>query len=163
MLTSGKPKVYVGSSTISYLTARPTEDTIRRAKQIFTHQWWQHRESFELFISRTVIDEIERGDPVAAGLRIEAVDGIPLLPLNENVERMADVLLASGALPENAALDAEHIAFSSVHKMDFLITWNQRHIATEKKRRQIEAIIEGFGYKPTRFFTPEQHLIFEES
>jgi hypothetical protein len=97
-----KPKVYVESTTISYLTARPTEEPIARAKQILTHRWWELRESFDLYISQTVIDEIKKGDIVAAALRLQAADEIPVLPLDDNVERIADVLLTTGAMPENA-------------------------------------------------------------
>ena len=163
MRISDRPKVYIESSTISYLTARPTEEPIRKAKQILTRRWWQHRESFDLHISQTVIDEIELGDPNAAALRVQAVEGIPLLPLDDKVVRLAGTLLAVEALPSHSKTDAEHIAYAAVFGMDFLVTWNQRHIATDKKRRQIEAIIEGFGYQPPIIITPEQHLFFMET
>jgi predicted nucleic acid-binding protein len=163
MVTQGKPKVYLESSTISYLTARPTEEPIRKAKQILTRRWWERRESFELYISETVIAEIIDGDRQAAELRLQAIEGIPILPLDEKVERLAQTLLALGAVPEPLEADAQHIAFASIFGFDFLITWNQKHIATEKKKRQIEAIIEGFALKPPKLFTPEQHLIFEET
>ena len=85
------------------------------------------------------------------------------MSLKERVEQLAKTFLTSDAVPEQLGADARHIAFATVFGMDFLITWNQKHIATEKKRRQIEAIIEGFGLKPPRLLTPEQHLIFEET
>ena len=162
-MASDKPKVYVESSTISYLTARPTEEPIRKAKQILTRRWWERRESFELYISQTVVDEIRKGDPEAAKLRLQAIKEIPVLVLDDDVKRLVSGLLTSNAVPSHLEPDAQHIAFSSVFEMDFLITWNQKHIATEKKRRQIEAMIEGFGFEPPRLLTPEQHLIFEET
>ena len=158
-----KPKVYLESSTISYLTARPTEEPIRKARQILTRQWWTRRASFDLYISQTVIDEIAEGDPDAAELRLQAIQGIPFLNINRNVERLAEAFVSSGAVPEYAKADAQHIAFAAVFGMDFLITWNQKHIAAVKKKQQIEAIIEGFELKPPRLFTPEQHMIFEET
>jgi hypothetical protein len=161
--TLDRPKVYLESSTISYLTARPTDEPIRKAKQILTRQWWERRESFDLYISQTVIDEIADGDPEAAELRLQAIQGIPFLHLNHNVERLAETFLSSGAVPEHAKADAQHVAFAAVFGMDFLITWNQKHIAAEKKRRQIEAIMEGFELKPPKLLTPEQHMIFEET
>ena len=163
MVMSGKPKVYIESSTISYLTARPTEEPIRKAKQILTHRWWEQRESFDLYISQTVVDEIGDGDPGAARLRLQAIQGISFLNLDDDVERLANVFLSSGAVPNQAKPDAQHIAYAAVFGMDFLITWNQKHIATEKKRQQIEAIITGFDFKPPKLLTPEQHLIFEET
>ena len=158
-----KPKVYIEYSTISYLTARPTEEPIRKAKQILTRQWWEYREDFELYISQTVVDEVGLGDSEAAELRLQAIQGIPVLTLNNEVVRLSETFLTSGAVPEHAVADARHIAFAAVSGMDFLITWNQKHIAAAKKRRQIEAVIEGFELKPPKIFTPEQHIIFEET
>lgn len=79
MKTHIKPKIYLESSTISYLTAKPTEEPIRKAKQILTRRWWDQRESFDLYISQIVMEEIEDGDTVAADLRVKAVKGIPVL------------------------------------------------------------------------------------
>jgi len=160
---SGKPKIYVESSTISYLTARPARDIIINAKQELTRVWWGQRDHYELFISEAVLEEIAEGDPQAAEARLRIIQGITVIALDEHVERLARALLASDAVPAEHKLDAYHIAFAAVHKMDFLVTWNQKHIATEKKRRLIETIIEGFELKPPKLFTPEQHLIFEET
>ena len=83
--------------------------------------------------------------------------------IDERVDRLAETFLNLDVVPGNSGADARHIAFAAVFGMDFLITWNQRHIAAERKRRQVEAIIEGFALKPPRLLTPEQHLIFEET
>jgi hypothetical protein len=99
MIALGKPKVYIESSTISYLTARPTDEPIRKAKQILTQQWWEQREKFDMYISQTVVDEIRDGDPGAAKLRLQAIQGIPFLNLDDDVERLANVFLSSGAVP----------------------------------------------------------------
>jgi len=122
VLTLDRPKVYVESSTISYLTAKPTEEPVRKAKQILTHQWWKRRESFGLYISQSVIDEIGLGDSEAAELRLQAIQGIPVLNLDGNVERLVDAFLTKEAVPSQSRTDAEHIAFATVFGMDFLIT-----------------------------------------
>lgn len=158
-----KPKIYVESSTISYLTARPSRDIIINAKQELTRQWWELRNRFELFISDTVIEEISEGDPNAVEARLEIIAGISVLLLDDNVDRLAKHFLTSNAVPGNSGADARHIAFAAVFSMDFLITWNQKHIATDRKRKQIEAIIEEFGCKSPKLLTPERHIIFEET
>lgn len=157
-----KPKIYVESSTISYLTAWPSRDIVVNAKQELTRQWWKQRDRYELFISNAVIEEIAEGDSEAAEARLKAVEGIAVLPPTEAVERLTDALLDAGAVPENSKMDASHIAHAAAHGMHFLITWNQKHIATDRKRKQIEAIIEEFDFKPPRLLTPERHMIFEE-
>lgn len=111
----------------------------------------------------TVVEEIEKGDLEAARLRLQTIQGISVLNLNGDIERLAESFLASGAIPGNSGADARHIAFAAVYGMDFLITWNQKHIAAERNKQQIEAIIEEYGLKPPRLFTPEQHMIFEET
>ena len=163
MLTSGKPKVYIESSTISYLTARPTEEPIRKAKQILTHQWWQHRESFELYISQAVIDEIRLGDKIAADLRVDAVKGIAFLEFVPAIQPLTQALLQTGAIPPKSEADAAHIAYTAVYGLDILLTWNQKHIATDMKRRLIEAVIIDAGYRLPRLLTPEQHLLTMET
>lgn len=154
-----KPRIYVESSTISYLTARPTEEPIRKAKQILTWRWWKWRESFDLYISQTVMDEIEEGDTAAAALRVQAVRGIPILESISLVDTLVSALLRAGAVPVKVEADAVHIAYAAAHGMDYLITWNQKHIATDAKRRLIEAVLFEFGLRPPRLLTPELHLL----
>lgn len=156
-----KPTVYLETSTISYLASRPATDPIRKAKQILTHRWWEQSDKFDLFISQTVFEEIVLGDMKAAEERLTVVENIRLLPLTPAVQNLADALIDSRAIPREVRLDANHIACAAVHGIDFLITWNQKHIASEKKRDQIRAIISEFGFRPPRILTPEAHLLEE--
>jgi len=153
-----RPKIYLESSVISYLTARPSEVLPQKFRQEQTRLWWTYRDRFELFVSETVVNEIQRGDQEAARLRLETVDGIPVLPLSDQVERLAQVFLLANAVPPIAALDAYHIAFAAVHQMDYLLTWNQKHIANSVKRRQMEGLIFGSQLKPPLIVTPDQFL-----
>lgn len=154
-----KPKIYVESSTISYLTARPSQDVIIAAKQELTRRWWKKRDNYDLFISETVLEEIGEGNKKAAELRIDAVKGITLIAPTHTADILADTLLASKAFPPNAEVDAYHVALATVHEMNVLLTWNQRHIASQSKRFQIESIIFGFGFVAPRLLTPEQLLL----
>jgi len=162
LITVGKPKVYLESSTISYLTARPTEEPIRKAKQILTRRWWEHRERFDFYISQTVLDEIEKGDPQAAAARLEFVREIPRLEIDEAINPLAQALLRTEVIPVKEKADAEHIAYSAIYGMNFLITWNQRHIATHVARRKIDAVLLDFDCRVPRLLTPEQHLLTME-
>ena len=161
-IAQGKPKVYLESSTISYLTARPTEEPIRKAKQILTRRWWEHREGFDLYISQTVIDEIADGDPQAAEARLEITRKISLLEINEVIKPLAQALMRTGAIPMKSEADADHIAYSAVYGMDFLVTWNQKHIAENVQRRLIEAVLLDSGFRLPRLWTPERHLLMME-
>ncbi len=148
-------KVYVESSVPSYLTARPTRDVVRLVKQQITREWWESRDQYELFISKTVLAEIERGDPDAAVLRTEAVRGIPVLSITEPIIDLVDALIVDEAVPVESLEDAYHIAIASVHGMDVLVTWNQKHIANVAKLRQIENVIRRKGFTPPVITTPD--------
>ena len=58
------PRVYVETSVVSYLTARPSRNLVVSAHQELTRCWWHGRESYSLFISQVVLDEIGLGDAV---------------------------------------------------------------------------------------------------
>ena len=73
------PTVYVETSIISYLAARPSRDLIVAARQQLTHTWWRERRpAFDLCVSQIVLDEILAGDPEAAGRRVALAAGIPV-------------------------------------------------------------------------------------
>lgn len=157
-----RPKIYLESSAISYLTARPSEVLVRKFRQERTRLWWEYRDWFDLYLSETVLDEIRLGDPDAARLRVEIVEGIPILPFSEQIGLLAQVFVSAGAVPPNAVQDAYHIASAAVHGMDYLLTWNQKHIANPVKLRQMEELIFGFQLHPPLIVTPEQ-LLYEEN
>jgi len=61
-----KQRVYLETTIVSYLTARPSRDLILAAHQEVTRQWWeQRRADFEIYVSQLVLDEAGRGDPEA--------------------------------------------------------------------------------------------------
>jgi len=74
-----KPKTYIETSVISYLTALPSRDLVIAAQQQMTMDWWASREAFDLFVSEFVLEEAGRGDVVAAGRRLGGLGGLPLL------------------------------------------------------------------------------------
>ncbi len=58
-----KPKVYLETTIVSYLTAKPSRDIIIAAHQELTNEWWENRRKhFDLFISQLVIQEAKAGD-----------------------------------------------------------------------------------------------------
>ena len=154
-------KVYLESSVISYLTARPSKDIKKLVKQRITKDWWKRRSEYDLFISQTVVDEIGRGDAEAAFLRLEAILDIPRLPYLDIVGALVHAFLLSEAVPKDYAEDAFHIAIAAAHQMDGILTWNQKHIANPQKLDSINSIIYGFRLKPLLILTPEQLLEME--
>lgn len=153
-------KVYLETTVISYLAARPaTNDYLKWAKQHLTVMWWQrvfHR--VHPYISVFVTEEMERGDRSAARKRLKLSQGIPVLEDAPAIQKLANVFLKKMNLPDKAKLDAFHIACASVHKMNYLLTWNCTHIANASLRGIIESINEKHGYQTPVICTPEELL-----
>ena len=150
-----KPSVYIETTVVSYLTARPSRDVIRQAHQELTKQWWQERrEDFELFTSQFVLDEAAAGDRTAAAERLAILEELDLLAIPGEVEPLADRLLRAGALPVKARVDALHLAVATANGMQFLLTWNCKHLANAMLRRTIEDACRAAGYEPPAIGTP---------
>ena len=152
-----KPKAYVETSVISYLTAWPSRDLIIAANQQLTQDWWKlRRHEFDIYISQLVIQEAERGDEEAAKERLQALEDVPLLQLDNDALILAEQLISTNALPKEAVEDALHIAVATVNGVDFLLTWNFKHIANATMRGQIEQVCRETGYEPPVICSPQE-------
>jgi predicted nucleic acid-binding protein len=152
-----KPKVYLETTFISYLTARPSRDLVIAAHQQVSQDWWlDSKPYFELFISQLVKDEASGGDKKAAKERLKALAGIPLLPTKPEALELAKAMMNEALIPQTAAEDALHIALATTNGMDYLMTWNLKHIANARMRSHIEALCRAEGYEPPVICTPEE-------
>ncbi len=130
---------------------------VTAARQILTHQWWNHeRTSYELVTSQYVIDEASDGDPTLAEERLECLDGIPLLPADPDVEIIANEIMARAILPPKAVFDALHIAITAHHRVEYLLTWNCRHIANAKILPRIHSVLNDLSVPIPIICTPEE-------
>lgn len=132
-----KKRIYLETTIVSYLTARLSRDIITASQQQLTRQWWdEQKPGFELFVSDVVIEEAKSGDSEASAKRLEVLIEIPKLAISEESLRLSEALVA-GPIPPNAETDAVHIAIAATNGMDFLLTWNCRHISNPMLRRDI--------------------------
>lgn len=153
-----KPRIYVETSVISYLAARPSADAISATRQHFSFQLWQRREALDLLISEAVLAEAAAGDATAAQTRLTYCAELPLLELPEDVEAVVQHLLRAKAIPTKAYTDAVHIAIASLHQIEFIASWNFRHIAGALPRRNIELALASLGVSVPVIATPEEIL-----
>lgn len=152
-------RIYIETSIVSYLTAQPSRDIVTAARQQITREWWEKRRlQFDLCISEFVLKEAGAGDPSAAALRLYALSGIPELQLAADVPMLAEELMRRGPLPPNAAVDALHIAAAVSGGLDYLLTWNFKHLANAAIRARIEVVCRDLGYEPCIICTPEELL-----
>jgi len=149
--------VFIETTIPSYLVARRSRDIVHAARQELTLEWWSfHRQRYELFTSQIVLDEIGRGECEMAAKRLDSMTTIPLLDIEDSVIQLARALVAGSIIPRKAVDDAFHIACAGVHRMDFLLTWNCRHIANPHKQQGIRACLAGHGLAMPVICTPEE-------
>jgi hypothetical protein len=151
-----KPRAYVETTIVSYLTAWLSRDLVIAAHQQVTRDWWATSgERFDLFTSEVVLIEAGAGDPTAAAARLHALAGLPVLFANEAANDLARQLLSVHAIPDAAEDDALHVAIAVANHMDYLVTWNLRHIANATMRPRIDDCCRTAGYSPIIICTPE--------
>ena len=150
-------KVYLETSFVSYLVARRSRDLIMSARQQLTIDWWENeRSNYELYISEMVLREARDGDPDEVAKRLNAVAGLPLVDLTDEIAQLADQLLSRGILPTKAARDAVHIAAATFHRMNYLLTWNFKHIANAHVRKMVDRVFQTAGYETPVICTVEE-------
>ena len=151
------PTVYIETSIVSYLTARPSRDVVTLARQELTREWWEtRRHRHDLFTSEVVIGEAGEGDDEAAQRRLDALQGLEELEATSQAEDLATALLEEGPLPQKAAVDALHIAISAIEEIEYLLTWNCTHIANAAMRKPIEDVCRTREVEAPIMCTPEE-------
>lgn len=151
--------LYIETSIVSYLRQRPSSQIVMAARQVLTHRWWSdERGNYDLVTSQYVLDEASAGDPALAAERLQSLDGIPLLPLEPDIGIIANEFLLRAILPENAIVDALHIATVAHHRIDYLLTWNCTHIANAKILPRIHDVLMDMEIPIPRICTPEELL-----
>jgi hypothetical protein len=151
-----QPTVYVETTVISYLTGWPSRDLVRAAHQQITREWWDvHRPRFAVVASELVATESAAGDAIAATERLQILSGLRLLRITDAATELAEHLVRRGAIPKKAVADALHVALAAVNGIDFVLTWNCRHLANAFMRSTIEAACIDRGFRPPIICTPD--------
>ncbi len=154
-----KPSIYLETSVIGCLAMRLSGVLRIAANQQTTRDWWDNeRQRYDLFVSRYVMNECSRGDPQAAQERLAFLEGIPLLEVSDSVETLAQALLSKVPLPAKATVDALHISVAALSGIDYLLTWNCKHIANPSLRLRIESVCRELGCEPPVICTPQELL-----
>jgi predicted nucleic acid-binding protein len=147
---------------VSYLVALPARDLVIAAHQQVTRDWWQRRRTqFRLVISQVVLHEISAGDDSEVRKRLELVRPLDALSASPDAETLTTAIIEAGVLPEMAVRDAAHIALATVHGIQYLLTWNCRHLANAQVSRRVARIFSEHGFVMPIICTPEE--LFEET
>jgi hypothetical protein len=151
--------VYIETTVVGSIAGRLHPDPLIAARQTATRKWWKTAgQIYRLLASELVLDECGAGDPTAAQERLTAVDGVDLLDTSDAVDDLADALVSQGAVPVSQPRDAFHIAIAAVNGVQYLVTWNFKHIANPLLQNRIASVCRDSGFEPPVICTPEQLL-----
>ena len=151
-----KKKVYVETTVVSDATALPTNDLTLAGRQMATREWWKTAaERFDVFVSPIVQREAAKGDTGAAKRRLEALSSLPELELTAEASVLAQNLVEAKAVPAKFKEDALHIAIAAVSGMDYLVSWNFRHITNAQMIPKIKKVCSDNGYVCAEICTPQ--------
>jgi hypothetical protein len=153
----GAEKVYLETTIPSYLTAKPSDNLIAGARQLITQRWWEtERMRFRLYVSDVVYLECSQGDSEASTRRLGVIEDIPSLGINDETINLAETLFAELGIPEKARDDALHISLACFYEIDYLLSWNFKHIVNASAIRKLRRIIERTNYRLPQICTPEE-------
>ena len=152
--------MYIETSVISYLVGWLNRNDLQvAAHQELTRRWWaSRRDEFELYASAAVIDEAAEGDEELAAQRLRFLEGLALLQVTGQAHALRSELLRRSQIPAKASTDALHIAVATVHGMDYLLTWNCKHIANAVTLPVVYEVCRSNGYEPPLVCTPYELL-----
>ena len=149
--------VYIETSVVSYLVARPLARTVAHQWHVWTKDWWRlRRPFFECVISEEVLREAAAGDAKLSQKRLEALSTLTVLRRTPVVDELAEAFLSAGALPEKAKADAVHLAVATSHRVDYLLTWNCKHLANAQILLRLRPLAEQRGYRMPEVCRPLQ-------
>ncbi|MEA2416347.1 MAG: hypothetical protein QOI58_3004 [Thermoanaerobaculia bacterium] len=155
-----KARVYLETSVISYLVGWLNQRSILVAhNQEFTREWWSsRRKDYELFSSAVAVTEAQRGEAPLAQERLAFLAETTLLDITDEATALAVELLRHTRIPAKADVDALHVAIATVNGMDYLLSWNCKHIANANMLPQVYAVCRASGYEPPLICTPSELL-----
>ncbi len=149
--------VYIESTIISYLAAKPSRDLIVAAHQQITNEWWDTiKQQVECYISPFVIQEISAGDQEAAKRRLDLIEDLSILEVNKEIQNLAQKYFAALDIPEKSRLDAFHLALSVWHEIDYLLSWNCKHIVSGRIKKMLDKVNLELDLKIPILCTPEE-------
>ncbi len=131
-------KVYIETTIPSYLTGKLSRDIVIAAQQQVTREWWEDSQSkYSLYISEAVLDECQYGDTEAARKRTDIVKQLPILRITDEVVHLAGCYFKILGIPEKSILDTIHLAVAVAYELDYLLTWNCKHLAHGEIRSKV--------------------------
>ncbi|MGD2085096.1 MAG: type II toxin-antitoxin system VapC family toxin [Candidatus Aminicenantes bacterium] len=134
-----------------------SQNLIVAAHQAITNEWWEKESSkYTIYISQFVLDEASEGDHDASRRRLDFLAPFLLLEATDEVLELTKTILNTPFFPQTAIRDASHIAIAAVHGVEYLLTWNCKHINNATFKEKLRKVCEQQGYRFPIICTPEE-------
>ncbi len=152
-----RPTAYIETTVIGHLVGRMLTDPIVAGRQTVTRQWWPTAiTKYRCFVSKVVADECAAGDPDAAKERLEVLNSLEFIATSPSVDELARKLIEECAVPKTEPRDAVHISLAAVNGLEYLVSWNFKHIVNPTTRSAIERVCRDAGFVPPIICTPDE-------
>jgi len=149
-------KVYLETSFFSACVSNKTGEKIA-GWRASSNEWWNTRRTeHELFISGEVLVELSDPEYANSERALKMLEGLTVLEMTREIEQFADLLVKEKVMPgPSVSGDAVHVAAAAMHHMDFILTWNVKHLANINKRTHLAVICMRAGLVPPTIVTPD--------
>ena len=152
-----KQSVYIETTIVSYLAARTSRDLIVAGHQQITSEWWEKvSPKFRCYVSEVVIEESEKGDIETSKKRLDLIAGFPVLAVNDEIKKLASIFFERLKIPEKSRLDSVHLATACWYQMDYLLSWNCKHIVSAVVRKLLNEMAKELKIQIPVICTPEE-------
>ncbi len=139
MITNTKT-VYIETSIFSFYHDQRTSPAVE-AMRDWTHKWWDlKRNEYEIVTSTAVLAELDTGTMPHRHKAFEMASELPAISVDPGIEEVVNVYIQHKLMPNDPVGDALHLALASMHKCDYLLTWNCNHLANANKFGHIHRI-----------------------
>jgi predicted nucleic acid-binding protein len=154
-MIKGMAGVYLETSFVSALVTN-RRDVASLYRREVSREWWATQANrHALFVGAEVLAELSHPSFPLSQAALAWIEAVPLLPVTDEALGLTRLLIRERAMPGPVAGDALHVAVATVHGMDYLLTWNVRHLANPNKLNHLRVVCLRAGLAPPRILTPE--------
>jgi hypothetical protein len=148
-----KTKIYLDTTVPSACFDQRTPERMRLTVRF----WEQQLLDYEACISRLLLDEVGRIPDLVTRHRIlQLVHGLRVLEVDRASDSLAQIYLREGVFPLDAEADSSHVALAVTNRIEYLISWNYRHLVKTKTRKRVNEVNAEQGWGPIDIISPPE-------
>ena len=158
-------KIYLDTSVINFLFADDAPELKSITIELFDN--YIRANKYSTFISDFVILEIEKTNNIEKKEKLlNVIEKYKIKIISSDYENeiieLANKYIENGVIPKKSETDAYHIAVCVLNDINYLISWNYKHLANVNKEQQIRMInIQNKYLNELRIITPLELLNYE--